>query len=173
MDELGGENSIWISNWNYAGFPLFLGFILAPLMIASPLLLFYTGWPHDRNGQPLDWPIVGILVLMFVGGGAVLIYNALTSPVIWICLGETLRYRTTLEIREREWSAVKSIRFRLEESQMPTRLPGLGIPLGVHRIFVLWLDDGSELRARVSDKQAAQIRRFLATRLAETMLQGV
>jgi hypothetical protein len=167
------ENSIKISNWNYAGAPLFLGLVVAPLMLAVPFLLFSNGWPTDRHGQPMDWPIVGILVLMFVGGGIALIYNAFTSPVLWISLGETLRYRKTLGVHEREWRDVKSVRFRLEQSQMPTKLPGVGIPLGVHRIFVLRLEDGSELSAKVSDKQAACIREFLAGRLAESLMQGV
>src|SRR5262249_26957241 len=91
-----------------------------------------------------------------------LVHQALTSPVLWIELGKRLRYRKPMGVQTREWRHVRSPGFVDEQSRFRTRVPGLAIPLATHRILVLKLRDGTELRVKVTPEQEGRIRGIAA-----------
>ena len=97
-----------------------------------------------------------ILGATLLGLAGCLVGHALASPVLWIEFGERLRYRKPLGLRTREWRDVRLLGFEDEPSRVDIDL-GIAIPLGTHRILVLTLSDGSELRVKVTPEQEVRV----------------
>jgi hypothetical protein len=95
-----------------------------------------------------------------IGAGG-FFYLALIEPVLWMEIGEQLRYRKLGGVQTRKWSDVHEMIFEDEQSKVMTKIPGVAIPIGSHRVLVIMLNDGSQLRVKVTSAQEVQIRRTI------------
>ena len=148
-----------IGNWNYAGVPLFLGLGVFPAFLGLLAWGVLTGKFTTKTGE------TDLVFLICIGGsvtfGAILmLYHALTYPVLWIEFGDRITYRNPLLKRSHEWSDISSLYFEDEQSKVKTKLPGVAIPLGKHRILVVILRNKKDLRVKVNDAQEAAIKQL-------------
>jgi hypothetical protein len=155
------KNTIRISNLNYAGFPLALGFVIAPILIILVTCLLASGGIKNKDGTT-DWLVTIIIGTLFLGASVFMFGYALTQPVLSIILGDQLCFRQVLGERSRPWSDVAAIRLEDERSHLKTKIPGLSIALGTHRILVITFRDCGELRIMVSPAHEERIRAIAA-----------
>jgi hypothetical protein len=139
-----------IGNWNYAGVDLTLGFVIFPALLGVITWAALTGRFAEKTGET-DWKLVYGFVGVIAVATILMFYNALTSPVLWIELGNQVAYRTPLGSKSYEWSKVPSLRFEDELSKVK------GVPIGQHRILVILLRNKKELRVKVTADQEQAI----------------
>jgi hypothetical protein len=156
MTDSSRNDPVRISNWNYSGGPLVMGFVAAPVLIVLLVGVFLTGGMKDKSGAA-DWVTTVLLGSLLIAGSAAMIHYAFTQAVLWVELGEELRYRQVLGERTRPWSDVAAIRFEDEQSRVKTKVPGVAIPLGTHRVLVVTFHDGKHLRIKVTHQHEQRI----------------
>ena len=159
MSESGATPPLRIRNLNYAGFQLFIGLVLGPLLIGMAVfmvvLMAVFDEPKDKSGK-VNWIRMSFLIVPSFAGGAICLYHGFTAPVFWLELGEQIRYRKPTGIHIREWSSVREIRVEDEVSRFKL------IPIGSHRILVIKLSSGGTLRVKVDCSCEAQIPQLAA-----------
>lgn len=155
MDE-STEAPIRIYNWNYAGAPMFLGFIVAPAMVLGFAFFVATGRIVGDDG-PSD---PGMIIMLSVGTlilAGILVYRACTLAVLWLEVGDRIRYRKPLWTVARPWSDIKEVCL---ETEAGLRQPILVTPiftvskaLTVHSVLVIQFRDETDVRVKIRQKQ--------------------
>lgn len=135
-------------NWNYAGLPLFLGFIGGPGVASLYFYLWANGRinaarPDEDNGLGL-----GIALILIATG---LFLYALLGPVIWFELGEEISYRTIARQWTRPWTDVKRIWFDTKDTEMDICL--MPVKLGTHHLLLIDFDNYNSLSVYVCKSQ--------------------
>jgi hypothetical protein len=159
--------TIRISNLNYAGFQLFLGFVVAPIMIVALIAVFVGGGMKDQAGQT-NWPVTIVIGGMLFGGSLVLLFVALAKAILWIEMDDEIRYRTVAKTMVASWASVATLRFEEEQSRLGIGrgISKIGVPLGRHQILVIELSNGQELRAKVTREQEERVLEIAKDQLA-------
>lgn len=155
------SDRVRIRNWNYAGAPLLFGLGCCPAMLAVAAWCVLTGEIVTKTGET----DTKFLRLIFTGGiftivTVLMVHYALTSPVLWIELGDRVTYRIPLRRSIHDWSDVFSLDFENEQTNIKGKMGFFDIPLGEHRILVVILRNKRELRVKVTKAQEAAVKQL-------------
>jgi hypothetical protein len=152
--------SLRITNYNYGGMIIFLG-LAVPTLAAG-----FLGWAWLSGNiaaeVEADWSKVWIVVLfhlLAVAASLVLLLPMLYA-VLWVELGDTLRVRRLLGVQVFGVWAVQSISFEDERSIVELGIPGVGLPIGTHRILVIQLPGEGAVRVKVNPRQEDEVKQW-------------
>jgi hypothetical protein len=102
------DDRIRISNFNHAGVPLAIAFVIGPILLAGLIWLAAHGRVVNGQGIPANSEALAIIALVGLAEVVACAY-ALRVPVLWLEIGPTLRYATALAVREVAWDNVQRI----------------------------------------------------------------
>jgi len=139
-------DSLYLSNWNYGGFPVFLGFVAAPAMIVGISWYWITGRAAAEivDGFTLAYAIGATALTLLLAG--MFVHLAFSAGILWIRFGDSIEYRLLMRRRTVAWSQVKQVRLVTEASKLAGPAAGISYTFGQHRVLQISLTDGSELR---------------------------
>jgi hypothetical protein len=158
--EGGAVKTLRITNYNYGGLVVFLG-LAVPTSAAG-----FLGWAWLSGNIAAEveadrskiW-IVVLFHLLAVAASLVLLLPMLYA-VLWVELGNTLRVRRLLWVQVFGVSAVQGISFEDERSIVELGIPGVGLPIGTHRILVIQLLGEGAVRVKVNPRQADEVKQW-------------
>lgn len=158
-----------ITNYNYAGVPIFLGLVVGPPAVGWFAWLWLSGRMAEDLHDVSDWIgavggtvlLVGLCVFAFV--------YALGWAVLWAQLGQRVVVRYLLATRTYDWDELAELEFEHEEERLPlirNPVPGAGpiasVKVGGSRFLVLARRDGKRLgRLLLDRRQDYKLTRFL------------
>jgi hypothetical protein len=149
-----------ITNYNYGGMVVFLG-------LAVPILVWsFLGWAwlSGEVSAEVEADRSRIWVVLVFHLFAIMASLALLLPmlyaVLWIELGDTLVVRRLLGVQVFGVSAVQEIQFEDEQSVVETAIPGVGLPIGTHRILVIQVLGEGTVRVKVNPKQEDEVKQW-------------
>jgi hypothetical protein len=140
------DDRLRISNYNHAGVPLAVAFVIGPtILFGSAWLAWNTTTTSAVVGGNRSEPIA---ILVFVGLAEIVacIY-AIRIPTLWVEIGPTLRYATLWAIRDFAWEDVQRIWIDREDWE-----GGFGpftVTYAKHFVLVIQIDDHKDLRVLI------------------------
>ena len=132
---------IRITNYNLAGGPLAVAFVIGPLLLLGAYSATVSGWsklPESQRGGRVAW-----LTLWSAVELGALVY-AVRVPILWVEIGPTLRHATLTRIQETPWPSVQRIWFDRQDERGP-----LFVKFASHHALVVQINDYQEVRAIV------------------------
>jgi hypothetical protein len=145
--------TLGITNYNYGGVVVFLG--LAVPTLAAGFLAW--AWLSGEIAAEVEadrsriWLVVVFHLLAVVASVALLL--PMLYAVLWVELGDGLLVGRLLWVEGFGVSAVQGIHFEDERSIVEMGIPGVGLPIGTHRILVMQVLGEGAVRVKVNRRQ--------------------
>jgi hypothetical protein len=143
------ELPLRIRNLKHAAGPFALLFIMAVLLTGLAGILIAE--ELNTQGKEPNWVWIAVMGVGATIACVAFVYGALTTPVLWIELGDQITYRTPIKQHSRDWSEVASLQFDYEK--VGTAIAGVRVTLGSNRVLQITLNDKKELVVMVTSEQ--------------------
>lgn len=150
---------IWIANWNHAGGPLVMGFVVCPVIAIAGGLVFWRSL-SDGTASPTSSGGFRLVVVPVVIALAWMFYS-LMFTTLWVRLAEDVVLRSALRTKRRPWSDVKRIRFYNQKGR-----------LSDDRMLLIEIDDYNEIEVQVSHRQEQLVAGLVRQKGVEVSLQS-
>jgi hypothetical protein len=147
-------DAIRVSNWNYAGGWLLLTFVVFPAPVALFIWGAYSGM-FCKDGNNVVCAIEIGVAIIFTLFCIAFIYLGVGMPIIWVEVADQITFRRPFGFFYSEWWEVRNLIFENEKSEMP--IYGFVVPVGKHRMMVIMLKNGMQLRIKVNAEEETAI----------------